>query len=1433
MQEQKEKDTTVSKELRVSKGASETFTQSVEEMRALASEQSALVPYKTKSEGTYKMETLIPKNMSFEVQKALNQLTRTKGNIDNYVRNALKYVSTATLWKALAAEQVDGIGLYLQQFDRGQGVIIADQTGIGKGRQAAAVIRHAIMNGYLPVFFTKSPNLFSDMYRDLKAIGMPDKRPFILNTDSKSKIRDEQGHIIHSPLTAKEQQEVITNCETFPTESPEALAWYKRTGRRIPNSEKKPILELLTPIDHVPSGYDMIFTTYSQVQAAHPYKRDWIELLATAGTNKTSKQNKELVFILDESHLAGGYDSIIGQWMNKVLPKVKACCFLSATFAKYPEVMPFYGKKTAMLETGLGDEKLVRSMTKGGLALQEIVASNLAESGQLIRRQRSNDGIQITYKVLDKEPERSQHRERVNSIIKLMNEVVDFEQNYIRPILEGIHFQAKDAGESIKKKPAGLGVKQAPYFSRVFNIVDQMLFALKVEEVAKETVRLLREDKKVVIAFKSTMGTFLKELKLSSGDTIELEELDFVRTLIKGLDSVFYYNYTDITGAKTKKHIPLEELPDQGQAEYKRIRTQMLAKSSGLNISPIDQLIHLIESQTKPHTLGGHGDSHFKVAEVTGRNQRISFDMEQGEGLVTSFRGDAEKSFRLFNNGEYDVLLINQSGSTGASAHSSKDFKDQRQRTMIIHQFELDINVEMQKLGRINRTGQVNKPSYLYITSDIPLEIRLMTMLKAKLKMLDANTTGSQKTNNQTFESHDLFNKYGDQVAWDWIDDNPDMAARLGNPTYHKNWDGDLERNESKEGAIRQVTGRAGLLMVEDQEQLYKELLIRYDQQIILEKQQGTYDLETEFLPLDAQIKKRFLHNQGTGGVTPFGKDTIREETMVNNLNRPFTKAEIDQRILKLLDGKSPDVVQTELLEHLEEEYPKMVSQRSAKKQEILDRIQKDLTQLPELDSGKDEIENAKIVRKHQKTKSIIAKKEAELADMVKQLDYVKKRIKRWIGAWKLGEVVKVPFVGGLKEPTWGIFLGVNIGKGTKNPYTSSNVQLVFAVADARKSLTYSCKASEQEYISMIWSESHGITDDQKQQIPKQWNELIRKASSKREKRHILTQNIVAVSAQIGAYNKLIKYNSLDGTIRNGILMDKDFGKDKEHMALVPISNVLKKLLDLAIDDSFEDHQFGIRFKRIKKGHVQVYINKGQHYQMAVDPSLRTLLLKEAGLSEDELPNFVQNGGEMTGVLPDSNLEAFLVILDGYTIRVLSKARELEDWEIALIEGSVISKDDSAQYAYELGRSYGQGSNPQSGFMQYDEPNDQYPFGIVTYSRKLSDKEKYQYSLIPIFESPLIPFNEWRESIAMTVLEQEFEALLTTIPTMALYQAKEALGYFIYNHPHEDGNPEFVFGRHTPKALGTTAYTELIGTISKLDELVDQLRLYHKLAVTP
>ena len=136
-----------------------------------------------------------------------------------------------------------------------------------------------------------------------------------------------------------------------------------------------------------------------------------------------------------------------------------------------------------------------------------------------------------------------------------------------------------------------------------------------------------------------------------------------------------------------------------------------------------------------------------------------------------------------FNSNALDCLIINQSGSTGVSMHavptteqgkivapvnvvptipptSLEPRSEVKQRAMIILQMELDINKEVQKLGRINRTGQVFPPIYRYIISAIPSEARLSAMMQKKLKSLMANTSGSQEQGEDMFNSDDLFSQY-------------------------------------------------------------------------------------------------------------------------------------------------------------------------------------------------------------------------------------------------------------------------------------------------------------------------------------------------------------------------------------------------------------------------------------------------------------------------------------------------------------------------------------------------------------------------------------------------------------------------------------------------------------------------------------------------
>ena len=114
---------------------------------------------------------------------------------------------------------------------------------------------------------------------------------------------------------------------------------------------------------------------------------------------------------------------------------------------------------------------------------------------------------------------------------------------------------------------------------------------------------------------------------------------------------------------------------------------------------------------------------------------------------------------------------------------------------------------------------------------------------------------------------------------------------------------------------------------------------------------------------------------------------------------------------------------------------------------------------------------------------------------------------------------------------------------------------------------------------------------------------------------------------------------------------------------------------------------------------------------------------------------------------------------------------------------------------------------------------------MVEYSRPLSDKEKYNYSLIPIFTNVAEPYQAWKAHTETTALKDDFQQTIKQLKDKPIHEAILTLGYFITNNPHEDGNPEFVFGEYGEEALGRAAYEDVFGLITPIDELIYQLTI--------
>jgi predicted RNA methylase len=576
------------------------------------------MPYTPASSSCVVLDTVVPDSMGFETHAALQRIKEAVGgDIDEYVRIKLNYRSNVELCKALSAEQIDAVAMSIYNIEeRGVGMIIGDQTGIGKGRIAASVIRYAVEQGVQPIFITEKANLFSDIYRDLVAIGSAHLVPFIVNSrESKTDIKNEDGEVVYQALPAADQNRIFES-------------------------------------QRVPKNFHFVVATYSQFNS--PEKKP----TKPAFLNAIAEDN---IVIMDEAHNSSGSGNT-GNFMQSALARSRGVVFLSATFAKRPDNMPIYAMKTSIRDASMTRDALIEAITKGGVALQEILASQLVAEGQMIRRERSFEGVEVNYVTLeDKEQE---HKAIADNITSIVRDIIKFQTTYVDEIIEELDDIAVAEGKQveIREGTSQAGVDNLPYFSKVFNVINQMLFSIKAEAVAERAITRLKEGKKPVIAFASTMGSFIEQMEsdtglaVTDGDTINA---DFSVVLQKGLDGILRYTETDTDGQKIFKKFEISEFPLEAQAEYHRISDRIKEAATGITISPIDVIVRKIT------------EAGYKVAEVTGRKYELQINAKTNKALVlTRKRVNTNDAFRQFNNNEVDVLLINQSGSTGASAHA-------------------------------------------------------------------------------------------------------------------------------------------------------------------------------------------------------------------------------------------------------------------------------------------------------------------------------------------------------------------------------------------------------------------------------------------------------------------------------------------------------------------------------------------------------------------------------------------------------------------------------------------------------------------------------------------------------------------------------------------------------------------------------------------
>ena len=1123
-------------------------------VRGLSTEKVAYAP---RSGNPFTLQSVMPADQQEAVNKNLEKL----GDADQFLVDELGYNDKDDLYSHLAAEQVDSVALAIQQAKKGNAFIIGDMTGIGKGRQAASLIRYAKKQGQVPVYFTKTAGLLSDVYRDLVDIGSPELRPFVFGSSDEAKITDSDGKVVYKLPTKEEKERVIDYIEKngkLPEEYDYVLTTYSQVGNGVyefdENDNRK---------ERKLKKGDKFGPSHFSGQA----RRDAIEKLISNG-----------YLILDESHTAGG-QSNQGNYFQHIIQKAKNVTFFSATFAKRPDNMPIYALRTAMNEGGMKASDLIDAVKRGGATLQEIMSQTLTQCGQMIRRERDMTGVTIDWKPIDDPVVVSEQREQYDKTIELFNDIINFQKNYVMPYIDerNEELAAIQATIGLKKGTKALGIASTPFASKAFNTVQQVLLSLKAKEAAKRAIDYLKQGVKPVIALNNTNESQSGEIK----ENEEVEEPDLGTSLKKGLAGTLRYTKKDSKNNADSGTIDLASLGDEAVNAYNQLMTKIEHASTGLALSPIDVIKNELQK------------AGYKVGELTGRKTQFIYNDNGSVSKVKRTDTDKKKLAREFNDGSLDALILNKSASTGISLHASSKFNDQRKRVMIVAQQQLDVNDEVQMRGRIDRTGQVQRGAYEYIVSQIPAEQRLLMMFKAKLKSLDANTTSSQKSKFNEMEVADITNKYGDRIVKEYMAEHLDLYSRMADPFGWEKNGADLYNIDSQKlinssggkdyedgQAASKLLGRMALLRVNEQEKMLQEIGDLYAAEIQRLNEMGENDLEITELPLKAKTINKGIWKEGSepGGDNAFADNTYVEKVNMAVLKKPMKAEEVKKAQDGLTGNRSWDEYRKEKITAAKEYFDNKIAEATEKYEE---RAVKTATKAKEKyikDAKKAQKENGMSDEQIEKMAgyqydSVYGDEKTKLDEVVKNLKSKYGVFERALETFNTDDAFVLPT--DMNNPAELSGFGNSYGRLIDIKITdnfSPNASTVsFATLDGRRKITFpingkvgigSDKADVIGIIDRLTRQASAMGDKHLRVLSmdaSNWDKLT--SNESRKDGYIITGNLLQAlidTKEQGLGGQLVKYTTDTGEVKTGILMSEKF-EPKGLANDKPINSVAEK----------------------------------------------------------------------------------------------------------------------------------------------------------------------------------------------------------------------------------------------------------------------------------
>ncbi|MDH4992453.1 strawberry notch family protein [Aquamicrobium lusatiense] len=568
-----------------------------------------------------------------------------------------------------------------------RGFFIGDGTGVGKGRQSAAVILDNWLQGRRrAVWISKSDKLLEDAQRDWSALGME--------------------RLLVTPLSRFSQGKPITLPEGVLFTTYATLRSDDR-GERV--SRVKQIVEWFG------SDFDgvIIFDEAHSMQNAAGGKGE-------RGDVAASQQGRA------------------GLRLQHALPNARVV-YVSATGATtvhnlaYAQRLGLWGGEDFPFSTRA---EFVEAIEAGGVAAMEVLARDLRALGLYTARSLSFDGVE--YELVEHEltPEQTRIYDAYAGAFAVIHNNLDaaMEAANVTGSSGTLNKQAKSAARS-----AFESAKQ-----RFFG---HLLTSMKTPTLIRSISADLDAGHAAVIQIVST-GEALMERRLAELPT---EEWNDVRVDITPREYVLdylahsfpvqlYEPFTDSEGNMSSRPVYSDGQPVESREAVAR-RNALIEKLASLPPVPgaLDQIIQHFGTDIVSEVTG-------RSRRIIRKTSPGGVDR-----LVVENRAAAANlaETQAFMDDQKRILIFSDAGGTGRSYHAELSARNTRLRVHYLLEPGWKADAAIQGLGRTHRTNQAQPPLFRPIATDVKAEKRFLSTIARRLDTLGAITRGQRQTGGQ------------------------------------------------------------------------------------------------------------------------------------------------------------------------------------------------------------------------------------------------------------------------------------------------------------------------------------------------------------------------------------------------------------------------------------------------------------------------------------------------------------------------------------------------------------------------------------------------------------------------------------------------------------------------------------------------------------